>query len=665
MDAAVLGNAHEKPEQVRFETSDGIDDIVIVTPQRKILIQAKNSISLSKGDGSDFAKVIRQFVIQAGHGARDDHYVIAVSLAASSMIRIILRKLCESYRLNDSGAGENPLTEDETEALEIVNTRIQREYQHLTGRACTERYRVDLLKQIYVRTLDVAEGGATELLAVTALAPASLADPTLLWRNLITICLTLARDRLSIDADGLSTRISALIRQSASRREDAESSGISGVSIKRRGVTSMGREVILARDENGRLILTDFRRFGEDGTKRLRFASGFLELPRGVRWQVIRRTATFTGMEREIEDRGLVQRKDDVLVIETSLGDLDDEPVAKAHAAAHDRRMRELPNPMTCIACGRPISENNSYEIEIDEIGHPYEVGMVHRDCLMPTHRILGILENEVFAKNPNLVDFDFQTWVRNLKSGQGVFNWWRESGRTGVIPIAWNPDNAKAATGSFGVAYELDDGTTHYVTTRGKVHRMTRRQAEQAAEELNNSITLARGSGNPFCVASDGTFGPYSALVSPQDPNPSRVIAAHAQALTQATVEAHKKVDNYYAPLFYMTSRETGQIFNIENAVILLSNPLQSDSMTENWKNAEITFPLYSTTILAEDRDFDLFMRELQHDSMVAVVDPIFNASGQQIGGFLIAPFIDIQDVLIRDSEKRDDSSTPYPPQA
>jgi hypothetical protein len=87
-----------------------------------------------------------------------------------------------------------------------TNTRIEREFQNLTGRACTERYRVDLLKQIYIRTLDVADSGATELLAVTALAPASLADPALLWRNLITICITLARDRLSIDADGLDHR---------------------------------------------------------------------------------------------------------------------------------------------------------------------------------------------------------------------------------------------------------------------------------------------------------------------------------------------------------------------------------------------------------------------------------------------------------------------------
>ena len=495
-------------------------------------------------------------------------------------------------------------------------------------------------------------------------ASVTLTDPALLWRNLITICLTLARNRLSIDADGLATRISTLTRRSASSSPDAESSGFSGAQMERRGVTSMGREVILARDENGRLILTDFRRFGDDGAKRLRFASGFLELPRGVRWEMIRRTATFTGMEREIEDRGLVQAEDNVLVIETSLEGLDDEPTAKAHAAAHDRRMRELSSPLTCIGCGRPISENNSYEIEIDEADHPYEVGMVHRDCLLPTHRILGILENEIFAKNPNLIDFDFQTWVRSLKSGQGVFNSWRESGRAGVIPIAWNPDNAKAASGSFGVAYDVGDGTTRYVITRGKVHRMSRLEAVHAADEMNNSITLAQERGDPFCVSTDGTFGPYSALVSPHNPNPPKVIAAHPRALTQATVEAYKRVDNYYAPLFYMTSREAGQIFNIDNAVVLLSNPLQADSMMENWKNIDVAFPPYSTTILADDRDFDLFMRELQHDSMIATVDPVFNTNGQGIGGFPIAPFIDIRDIIIQDTEGRGDSSAPYPSQ-
>jgi hypothetical protein len=267
-----LGNTREKPVQVRFETSDGIDDIVIVTLQRKIWIQAKNSISLSKGDDSDFAKVIRQFVAQACCGTNDDHYVMAVSPAASNKIRITLRKLCESYRLNEVGAGENPLTGDERETLEIVNARIEREFQNATGRACIQRYCVDLLKHIYIRTLDVADGGVTELLAVAALAPVSLTDPTLLWRNLITICLSLARDRLSIDADGLASRISALIRQSTTGPENAASSD-SSITMERRGLTSMGREVILARDDNGRVILTDFRRFSEDGIKRLRFAT--------------------------------------------------------------------------------------------------------------------------------------------------------------------------------------------------------------------------------------------------------------------------------------------------------------------------------------------------------------------------------------------------------
>jgi hypothetical protein len=108
------------------------------------------------------------------------------------------------------------------------------------------------------------------------------------------------------------------------------------------------------------------------------------------------------------------------------------------------------------------------------------------------------------------------------------------------------------------------------------------------------------------------------------------------------------------------MTDRETGQIFNIGNEVILLSNPLQVGSLIENWKNAGLTFPPYSTTIPAEDRDFDLFMRELQHDSMIATVDPVLDAAGRPIGGFLIAPFIDIRDILIRDSKGKSDSASP-----
>jgi hypothetical protein len=43
LDAVGLGEASEKSTQVRFETNDGIDDIVIDLGKGRILVQAKNN----------------------------------------------------------------------------------------------------------------------------------------------------------------------------------------------------------------------------------------------------------------------------------------------------------------------------------------------------------------------------------------------------------------------------------------------------------------------------------------------------------------------------------------------------------------------------------------------------------------------------------------------
>jgi hypothetical protein len=117
---------------------------------------------------------------------------------------------------------------------------------------------------------------------------------------------------------------------------------------------------------------------------------------------------------------------------------------------------------------------------------------------LRQTHRVLGVLANEEFAKDPDLLYFDFKTWIASLKSGQSLFNSLCESRVTGTMTIAWNPSNASTGAGGYGVAYELVDGTTCYVRIRGKVQRWSMLQAGRAAEQMNHAIEDARSSGDP-----------------------------------------------------------------------------------------------------------------------------------------------------------------------
>ncbi|BCJ76171.1 hypothetical protein CS0771_57150 [Catellatospora sp. IY07-71] len=225
LDLVGLGEAGETPTQVRFETADEVDDLVVVVGEARLLVQAKNTISLSAGEDSEFAKVVRQFVQQFCRGARNERYVLAVSSGASGKIRVDFKKLCESYRLNESGVQDNPLTDNEREVLAAVNAHIDREFNSATGSDCDPLVRAAILRRIHVQSFDVVEGGANERLALVALAPIAATDPRLLWRNLIAICLGLSRGRLSIDASGLRERVKALLVPPTARHLSRSGSG--------------------------------------------------------------------------------------------------------------------------------------------------------------------------------------------------------------------------------------------------------------------------------------------------------------------------------------------------------------------------------------------------------------------------------------------------------
>ncbi|WP_300678493.1 hypothetical protein [Nocardioides sp.] len=634
-----LGGVEERPSEARFETADGIDDIVLIVPGGRVLIQAKNTLSLSTGEDSEFAKVIRQFVRQSRDGSSgDDRYVLAVSPGASSKIRLDLKKLCESIRLNESGRDKNPLTKNERDVLDVVNAHIDREFTSLTGAACDEGTRTALLRKMHVETLDLADGGVTERLAVTALAPVALTDPMLLWRNLVAICLGLARGRLSIDLGGLQSRVGALITmRSGEQVGGPDTPETFRIQVEQMGDVSMGREVLLVHDEElDKTILADVRRFDDSGDRRIKFVDGYVELANGVRWKVLRRTATYRGMEREIED-GLLTEDHEVIMMPGKFDDPEADPVVRAHADAFRRAVHENADFLTCLVCGRQVSEHSAYTVEIDEDTHPYEAGVVHRDCLRPTHRILGVIGSEGLAEHPLLTDFDFRTWIKQLRSGQGLFNSARDGRRlSGVTPIAWNPDNSSRETGGYGVAYDLDDGSTRYVLVRGRVHRASRAQAEREAAEMNASIERAKEAGDPFCADEHG-FGNYSHMVSAETPNPPKVVSASAREITRATVAAHSTVENFYAPLVCLADRESGSMYAIGDAVVLLTDPLRLDAFLENWRQAGFDFDAPATVILAEDRDFDLFVREAEEESMIVVIDPLFDAEGNPIAGYRV----------------------------
>ena len=633
-----LGYVGEVPVEVRFETADRVDDIVLVLPSGRILVQAKNSIDLSSGVDSELAKVVRQIVAAYCSSKRGDRYLLAVSPSASARIRQDLEKLCHSYRLNFSGSVNNPLTTSEMRTFEVFRDHVLREYVVHTGESCTTKVFDRILAATHVVTFDIAEGHSGERNAITALSTIMKSNPILLWNSLLTMCTSLARDRMSIDTHGLRLRFEPLLCSGA---VDATKSNNPLPPIALEGSVSMGREVVLVEDEDGRTaMLFELGRFDSDGARRVRYANGFVEISSNLRYRILRRTATYAGMVRELEDYLHSKIRGELVVVGTDLDDLDASPFAQAHAARFRDAIETTSAALVCLVCGRPISQNMAYSVEIDDADHPYQVGVVHRECLRPMHRVIGTLAADAVAVAPSLVDFDYRTWISKMHRGQACWNSARAGGMAGCVVIAWNPDNSTAASGGWSVRYDLSDGTSRYALVRSRVWRGSRQMAEDLTRQLNDSAARDASNGDPKVYGLRG-YNRRSLAICAEDPNPPSVLSHRAVPITEATVAAYSTAENYYAPVFYLSDSTTGRLFDLNGIQVLLTDPLRYDDMVANWRLAGIRTPDHlSATIVASDTEFDLFMMRANARQQVVYIDPIFNSTGRLVGGFQIVNF-------------------------
>jgi hypothetical protein len=636
--------------EVRFETGDAIDDLVIITDGPRILVQAKRSLSFSASDESEFASVIGQFVDQFA-AAPDAHdiYLLAVSPSASNTIKVDLRKLTEGARLNELGPAANPLTQAETDVLEKIYALIERRFASRTGRVISTEERATLFARIHVAALDLERSGNLESAVLTAIASQTMVDAEAVWSSFVALALALAKERLSIDRDGLRARIGHLLIERADG--NSESVAAEATKIVAGDPISAGREVVLAEDEDERLVLVELIRFDDDGSRRVRFADGDLNLPNGIHWRVLRRTSTFAGMERLLlADPATIEGRDVAVLPIHSDHDYESSPWALAHAALCEERLQR-PSVLECIECGRPISESSPHAAEIDEEGLPHDVGLIHSACLRPTHRVLGAVSIEPFTIHQLPPDFDHKTWVETRPTGQGAFNSQNPTLQNRIVTIGWKPGQLPSSSGSWGVAYTLEDGSMRYVRERGRVTRQTKERAEADAQMMNETLAAATAGNDPFCVSASGAFGPYSVLLQTEPGATTQsVLSAEARQLTRETLIANDEVENFYAPLVSLIDASTDGSFVIGNARVLVTDPIGLHDRVANWKRAGVEVPTLNTSVIRSDDQFDAFVINAFRTDFGVVIDPVLDPSGQPVAGFLVA---DLEAILARGHEQ------------
>ncbi|MFE7674551.1 hypothetical protein ACFU5N_20320 [Streptomyces albidoflavus] len=638
-DLDLLGFGGGQVDELRFETADNIDDLVLIGPSGRLFVQAKNTISLSADPASDFGSVLAQFVGQYVDDNRPgDVYVLATSTEASSNVRKVLRKLTEAARLNGTGSATTPLTNAEKDVLGKTEAIIRSHYQAVAGAQISPADIIRILARMRICSLDIREGGALEAAALLMLGSKAVVPPRLLWGALITFSVSLARDRLSLSAAALKERMGRYVSE---RPDDGgDTSQLFTKDLLAR--LSYGREVVLARApfEECDFLIADIRRFDDAGARQAKFSEGQVELAQGQRWEIVGRWATYAGLERYL-DSHLDEYRDKRLVVAPS--NFPDDPNMALAALAHGAQCAALASgiedPFLCRHCGNPISEDNAPLVEVDEEGVPADIGLAHEACRTPTDRVLGGIDAALFRENGLLRNFDYGGWLTATQGGQWLFGGLLKPSLT-LAPITWKSEYDNFSQGGWCVELSLEDGTTRYVTDRGRVTRFSAHRAALVAEEMNRGISQAREARDPFCYTADGSvFGPYSRLLS-QGRDATPCTEAKAGRYTRAIGDAYSDCKQYYAPLAYLTDAETGDPIVVDGVISLLHNPLELDSYVQNWARAGIQLPDFTVSAILTDDQFDRFVRLMMNRGIGVVINPKLTLRGELVSGFWVENF-------------------------
>ena len=633
--------------EIRFETNNGIDDLVLMATDGRVLIQAKHSLSLSDKLDSEYSSVLKQFVAQYVDDNRsNDMYVLATSSRSSQRITKELRKLTEAARLNEIGSADNPLTKVEEDVMNKTCVLIEIHYLNKTGIAISKETLDCLFRRIRVALLDIEEGAPLELAVLTLLAGKASVSPALLWRSLIALCLSLAKDRLSIDKNGLTQRMGKFIGKASA--SDVSNMAREFLSLEIQGALSAGREVLLVKSfmEDADYVILELYRFEDDGRRRLKFFDSKVVLLDGSTLDVIHRAATFVGIERFIQDQPNTYSNVRMVIIPINTQEnVENEPYAKAHAEYCSHLAESSANPLLCLHCGDPISEDEAPFVEIDDEVEECQVGLVHGCCLRSIDRVLGIIRCDLFREYKHLKNFDYGLWFEKASRGQGLFGAMSHLNNR-IFPVAWKPDYNVISKGGWCIKITLDDGSARYAQERGRVVRCAENESIALAQQFNEAYEKAKNKRDPWCFTSESdTYGNYSGVLQVMAEGERCLLCVKAEVVhyTRSIGSAYSKVDNFYAPLTLLLEQDTGIPVTINNAIFLTSNPLQLEQHIENWQLAGIKLPEFVVSIIESDDKFDKFVRQVKDDGGSVIVNPRLTMTGELLGGFIIENYYDL----------------------
>ena len=122
--------------------------------------------------------------------------------------------------------------------------------------------------------------------------------------------------------------------------------------------------------------------------------------------------------------------------------------------------------------------------------------------------------------------------------------------------------------------------------------------------------------------------------------------INAEAALYTLPIEKAYSRFQNYYAPVVFLLSKDTGQPIVFKNAVFIINNPLMLNSYLDNWAKAGIVMPDYNIEIIKSDNEFDRFIDSFIKQGIQVVANPLLNMNQTPLSGLVFGPIDELEKI-------------------
>jgi len=460
----------------------------------------------------------------------------------------------------------------------------------------------------------------------------------MLWLTLVADCLVHAKGRHSFSASDARKRYEKYKRPEGDPKQDE----IFRVVLKESSLP-VGREVVLGRLLGDDAVpdtthIMEFYRFDDECQRRLDFARTPLKLANGIEVEVLRRAATFSGIQRQIDLCPSFVEAKVVLIPINSEQDYEIGPCADRQRMEVRGAIERNPELLRCLSCDKPVSTDAAPLVERD-LSDPIECGVVHDECLRATDRIIGRIEQAFFKANPVLVNFDAKGWFEALQGGQQGYRALTVfSVREKVI--AWGGRKSEAPAASHMVESLLENGESELVHLRNAVQKFTPDEARKFANELTSAASAASARGDPLCYSDQSkTFGPKSLLTSSlaKPERLRKIVRAIVRPYDRSAAARYNTEGNWYAPVAYLRVRKTDGPLALLGVIPLFRNPEEIEAFLANWRDAKIEIPEFEVVALLNDRQFDDFADSSFEEGFRLVIEPVFAFDGSKtslVGG-------------------------------